>query len=47
MPAFAHAIAMPPPIVPAPTMPMVDTGVAGVSFDTPGTRETPRSAKKA
>ena len=47
MPAFTHAIAIPPPIVPAPTMPTVATGAAGVSFDTPGTRDTPRSAKNA
>ena len=48
MPAFAHAIAMPPPIVPAPTIADASRlSPTEVSFETPGTRDTPRSAKKA
>jgi hypothetical protein len=39
-------MAMPPPIVPAPTMPTVAMEAAGVSLEIPGTRDTPRSAKK-
>jgi hypothetical protein len=46
-PALAHAIAIPPPIVPAPTIATVLIGGTPASFGTPGTLATPRSAKNA
>ena len=45
MPAFAYVIAMPPPIVPAPTMAARRMSRAGVSLGTPGTLAASRSAK--
>ena len=46
MPALAKTIAMPPPIVPAPTTATLFTGIAGVSFGTSGILATSRSPKK-
>jgi len=46
MPTLAKFMAMPPPMVPAPMMPTVVTGMTGVSSATSGTFHTWRSAKK-
>ena len=46
MPAFAYVMAMPPPMVPAPTTAARLIGMMGVSFETPGTLATARSPKK-
>ncbi len=46
-PALAQAIAMPAPIVPAPTTATARGSAAAASRGSPGTRETPRSAKNA
>ncbi len=45
MPAFAYDIAIPPPMVPAPTTAARVMSLAGVSFGTPGTFAASRSAK--
>ena len=45
MPAFAYVMAMPPPIVPAPTTAARAISRAGVSFGTSGILPTSRSAK--
>jgi hypothetical protein len=47
MPALANAIAMPPPMVPAPTIPALAISRAGVSSGSPGILPTARSPKKA
>ena len=47
MPAFAKLIAMPPPMVPAPTMAAWRMGRVGVSDGTSGTLLASRSAKNA
>ena len=46
MPALRKFIAMPPPMVPAPMMPTVLTGMVGVSAGTSGTFQALREAKK-
>ena len=45
MPALAKHIAIPPPIVPAPTMPTLAIGRGTTSAASPGIRRTSRSAK--
>ena len=47
MPKSAQLMAMPPPIVPAPTTAMVSTFLTGTSLPMSGTRIASRSAKKA
>ena len=47
MPALAKFMAMPPPMVPAPTTAAVRMGRVGVSSGTSGILEAARSAKKA
>ena len=46
MPALAKFMAMPPPMVPAPTMPAVLISRCGVSAGTSSTLAASRSAKK-
>ena len=46
MPAFARTMAMPPPMVPAPTTAAVFMGIRGVSFGMSGIFVTSRSLKK-
>ena len=46
MPALAKTIAIPPPMVPAPTTATEFTGMTGVSFGISGIFATSRSPKK-
>ncbi len=45
MPAFTHAMAIPPPMVPAPMIATLFTGYGTTSLRRPTTLLTPRSAK--
>ena len=47
IPAFANTMALPPPMVPAPTTPTLVTGIVAVSFGISGTLTSSLSARKA